>query len=90
MLGLTFGPILQDYNCDLKFSDLQREKTQTANSKFVLHVGKSPRPDTTFPWFPDNPDHQHYKVEINCPDRSYDEDWEVRDAFKDGLELSLR
>jgi hypothetical protein len=77
MLGLTFGPILEDYNCDLKFSDRQREKAKTENSEVVLHVGESPKPNTTFPWFPDNPDHQHYKVEINCPDRSYDEDWEV-------------
>jgi len=77
MLGLTFGPILQDYNCDLQLSDLQRDKAKTGNYKFALHVGKSPRPGATFPWFPDNPDYQHYKVEINCPDRSYDEDWEV-------------
>jgi hypothetical protein len=93
MMGLAFGPLMPDYKCELTFSDLQREQAETEwrnkhprasslppelmkHTEVVLHLLK-PSPYPIFKWFPDNPDHQHYSVKINCPNGSYDEDWEV-------------
>jgi hypothetical protein len=84
-----YGPLLSSYNCEIKLTDFARKHLEEV--WLSTHPGQIPplfrgrasvtdiRVDsiTNFDWYPVDLDHQHYSAKINCPNRSFDEDWEV-------------
>ena len=95
-----YGPLLSSYHCDIKLTDFARKHLEEL--WLNNHPGEIPplfRGNASvtyihvegirnFDWNPIDLDHQHYSARIDCPNRSYDEDWEIA-RINGGLRTKL-